>query len=174
MVGDQGSASVVAVVVAAIWFGVVVVGVRVGEVVVTRHRLGAAADLGALAAAGWLSAGVAPACGRAEWVVERMGGRLTGCRVEGGEVDVTVSGEPAVFGAPSARARAGPAEPRPPPAATNGRPPAVSGLTEPHIRGFEAQRWLPRGSAARPRPLRSPCHNDQLSKGGYQNRRSWR
>lgn len=110
-VGDQGSASVVAVVVAAIWFGLVVVGVRVGEVVVTRHRLGAAADLGALAAAGWLSAGVTPACGRAEWVVERMGGRLTACRVDGWEVEVTVSGEPAVFGAPSARARAGPAEP---------------------------------------------------------------
>ncbi|WP_439423209.1 Rv3654c family TadE-like protein [Saccharothrix sp. HUAS TT10] len=109
--GDRGSASVVAVVVVAVWFGLVVVGVRVGEVVVDRHRLGAAADLGALAAAGQLSGGVSEACARAGWVVERMGGRLAACLVEGWEVTVRVSGEAGVFGALSAQARAGPAEP---------------------------------------------------------------
>lgn len=108
---DRGAASVMAVAVGAVWFGLVVVGVHVGEAVVGRHRLGAAADLGALAAAGQLAGGVAHACGRAEWVVERMGGRLASCLVEGWEVSVRVTGEPTVFGAPSARARAGPAEP---------------------------------------------------------------
>ncbi|XVS64801.1 Rv3654c family TadE-like protein [Actinosynnema sp. CA-299493] len=108
---DRGSASVMAVAVAAVWFGLVVVGVHVGEVVVSRHRMGAAADLGALAAAGWLVGGAAHACDRAEWVVERMGGRLASCQVEGWVVSVHVTGEPTVFGAPSAQARAGPAEP---------------------------------------------------------------
>ncbi|MCE6999607.1 helicase [Saccharothrix sp. S26] len=87
------------------------VGVQVGEVLVDRRRVGAAADLGALAAAGQLGGGGAHACARAEWVVERMGGRLVACLVEGWEVEVQVSGEVAVFGAVSARARAGPAEP---------------------------------------------------------------
>lgn len=111
VVDDRGSASVVAVAVGAVWFGLVVVGVQVGEVVVGRHRLGAAADLGALAAAGQLTGGVAQACARARWVVERMDGRLVSCQVEGWEVSVQVSGEDTVFGAISARARAGPAEP---------------------------------------------------------------
>ncbi|WP_197289341.1 Rv3654c family TadE-like protein [Saccharothrix sp. NRRL B-16348] len=108
---DRGAASVMAVAVGAVWFGLVVVGVHVGEAVVSRHRVSAAADLGALAAAGQLAGGVAHACGRAEWVVERMGGRLVECLVEGWEVSVHVSGEATVFGAPNARARAGPAEP---------------------------------------------------------------
>lgn len=110
MLGERGAASVVAVAVGAVWFGVVVVGVHVGEAVVARHRLGAAADLGALAAAGEVASGVAHACSRAEWVVARMGGRMTACLVEGWEVTVRVSGEATVFGTPSARARAGPAE----------------------------------------------------------------
>ncbi|MFD0199753.1 MULTISPECIES: Rv3654c family TadE-like protein [Saccharothrix] len=110
-VDDRGSASVVAVAVGAVWFGLVAVGVHVGEAVVSRHRVAAAADLGALAAAGQLAGGVAHACARAEWVVARMGGRLTACQVDGWEVSVRVSGEATVFGAPSARARAGPAEP---------------------------------------------------------------
>ncbi len=108
---DRGSASVVAVAVAAVWFGLVVVGVHVGEALVTRHRLSAAADLGALAAAGQLAGGVTLACERARWVVERMGGRLAACLVEGWEVSVQVSGEATVFGTAGARARAGPAEP---------------------------------------------------------------
>ncbi|MEV8438904.1 Rv3654c family TadE-like protein [Actinosynnema sp. NPDC051121] len=108
---DRGSASVVAVGVMAVWFALVVVGGQVGEAVVNRHRASAAADLGALAAAGELPGGVAHACARARWVVERMGGRLVECLVEGWEVDVRVSGGATVFGAPSARARAGPAEP---------------------------------------------------------------
>jgi secretion/DNA translocation related TadE-like protein len=108
---DRGAASVVAVAIAGLWFALVLVGVRVGEVVIERHRLGAAADLGALAAAGQLVSGTAHACGKAGWVVARMGGRLAACEVDGWEVTVTVVGEPSLFGTPTARARAGPAEP---------------------------------------------------------------
>ncbi|WP_158848134.1 Rv3654c family TadE-like protein [Saccharothrix deserti] len=107
---DRGAASVVAVAVAGVWFALVVVGVQVGEAVVTRHRLSAAADLGALAAAGRLVSGAAHACERAKWVVERMDARLAACDVHGWEVIVRVSGPASVFGAPSARARAGPTE----------------------------------------------------------------
>ncbi|MFE9743942.1 Rv3654c family TadE-like protein [Saccharothrix saharensis] len=108
---DRGAASVVAVAVVGVWFALVVGAVHVGEAVVVRHRASAAADLAAVAAAGQLGGGVAHACARARWVVERMGGRLVECLVEGWEVDVRVSGGATVFGAPSARARAGPAEP---------------------------------------------------------------
>lgn len=107
---DRGVASVFAVTVMGVWFGLVVVGVQAGEAVVARHRAAAAADLGAVAAAGYLVAGVGVACGKAEEVVGRMGGRVTRCEVDGWEVSVSVSGEPSLFGAPSARARAGPAE----------------------------------------------------------------
>ncbi|ONI81871.1 hypothetical protein ALI22I_37380 [Saccharothrix sp. ALI-22-I] len=107
---DRGAASVVAVAVAGVWFALVVVGVQVGEAVVTRHRLSAAADLAALAAAGQLVSGTVHACGRAEWVVERMGGRLASCDVDGWEVSVRVSGSTWAFGALSAHSRAGPAE----------------------------------------------------------------
>ncbi|MBY8850047.1 hypothetical protein K7G98_16965 [Saccharothrix sp. MB29] len=40
----------------------------------------------------------------------RMGARLDGCVVDGWEVEVVVSGGESLFGAPGARARAGPAE----------------------------------------------------------------
>ncbi|NUT53878.1 MAG: pilus assembly protein TadE [Saccharothrix sp.] len=109
--GDRGSVSVFAVGVVAVFFGLVVVGVRVGEAVVVRHRVAAAADLGALAAAGRLASGTAHACARAAWVVGRMGGRLEDCLVDGWEVSVRVSGEVSLFGAVTAWARAGPAEP---------------------------------------------------------------
>ncbi|MGM1059694.1 Rv3654c family TadE-like protein [Saccharothrix sp. Mg75] len=108
--GERGAASVVAVAVVGVWGALVLVGVLVGEAAIVRHRVAAAADLGALAAASWVVEGVDAACSRARVVVERMGGRLDGCAVDGWEVEVVVSGEEAVFGAPSARARAGPAE----------------------------------------------------------------
>ncbi|QFZ16315.1 Rv3654c family TadE-like protein [Saccharothrix syringae] len=107
---DRGAASVFAVAVAGVWFGLAAVGVRFGEEVVVRHRLAAAADLGALAAAAHLVDGVAVGCAKAGVVVGRMGGRLVRCDVAGWEVVVEVEGGPSLFGAPSARARAGPTE----------------------------------------------------------------
>ncbi|MEV0677302.1 Rv3654c family TadE-like protein [Actinosynnema sp. NPDC050436] len=147
---DRGAASWVAVAVLGVVGVAVVFGVQYGEVVVGRHRAAAAADLAAVAGAAWVSGGEASACGRAEWVVRRMGGELVACAVSerepskqgvseqepselepselgpaglgpaglegsGPEVVVEVRGPPvggfgAVFGAPSARARAGAAE----------------------------------------------------------------
>ncbi len=107
---DRGAASVVAVAVMGVLCAVLVFGVRLGEVVIARHRVAAAADLAAVAAAGWLGDGRSLACGRAGWVAERMGGRVTSCVVSGWEVVVEVEGPASLFGAPSARARAGPGE----------------------------------------------------------------
>ncbi|MDQ0378719.1 secretion/DNA translocation related TadE-like protein [Amycolatopsis thermophila] len=78
-----------------------------GAAAVARHRASAAADLAALAAAGQAAAGTDAACGRAQWVVDRMGARMVSCRFDGWDalVEVTVSGP---VGAASGRARAGP------------------------------------------------------------------
>ncbi|GGP36119.1 Rv3654c family TadE-like protein [Saccharothrix coeruleofusca] len=111
---DRGAASVLAVALLSVLFTITALGIRLGEVTLVRHRLTAAADLGALAAAAHLVSGPAHACARAEWVITRMGGRLDDCSVRGWEVSVEVSDEssggPVLFDAPSARARAGPAE----------------------------------------------------------------
>lgn len=85
----------------------------VGGATIARHRVTAAADLSALAAAGQAPGGKHRACERAEWVAERMGGRLVSCRFAGWDVFVRVSMRPpgilAGLGATTARARAGPA-----------------------------------------------------------------
>ncbi|MFD1151695.1 Rv3654c family TadE-like protein [Saccharothrix hoggarensis] len=107
---DRGAASVLVVAVAGVWLALLGGAALAGEAVVWRHRVVAAADLAALSAAGQLGGGVAHACARAGWVVERMGGRMDACEVDGWQVDVRVSGPPTVFGRPGARARAGPAE----------------------------------------------------------------
>ncbi|WP_433267517.1 Rv3654c family TadE-like protein [Actinosynnema sp. CS-041913] len=107
---DRGAATVVAVAVVGVLCSLVVFGVRLGEVVIARHRAAATADLAAVAAAGWLVGGSQEACGRAAWVAGRMGGELVACDVSGWEVVVEVSGPGSVFGAPSARARAGAGE----------------------------------------------------------------
>jgi secretion/DNA translocation related TadE-like protein len=107
---DGGSATVFGVAALAVVVVLVVFGVQLGGVVVRRHEVEAAADLAALAAAAHLPDGVAVACDRARWVVERMGERLTGCAVSGWEVIVAVEGVVPLFGVVDVRARAGPAE----------------------------------------------------------------
>ena len=110
MVGDRGSVTVVGVAWLAVFGLLITVGVQVGGVVVRRHEVEGAADLGALAAAAHLPDGVVVACERARWVVERSGERLIGCAATGWEVVVEVEGVVPLFGALSVRARAGPAE----------------------------------------------------------------
>ncbi|WP_307868839.1 Rv3654c family TadE-like protein [Umezawaea beigongshangensis] len=109
---DRGSATVFAVAVLAVLFSLVVLGVRVGEAVVLRHRVTAAADLAALAAAGALASGGGgeEACRRARWVAERTGAALDSCAVSGREVTVALSAPLAGVGTTNANARAGPAE----------------------------------------------------------------
>ena len=100
--------------VAAVLMVLVVLGLQVGGAMVTRHRVAAAADLAALAAAGQAVAGVDRACERARWVVERMSATLTACRIVEWDAYVEVTARPpgwaALSGTANAHARAGPAE----------------------------------------------------------------
>ncbi|QFR94883.1 Rv3654c family TadE-like protein [Streptomyces tsukubensis] len=78
-----------------------------GQAVVAKHRAGAAADMGALAAAGRWADGAEEACAGARRVAEAQGGRIARCAVRGEVSDVTAVVE---FGpwAARVRARAGP------------------------------------------------------------------
>ncbi|MFC9892922.1 Rv3654c family TadE-like protein [Nocardia sp. NPDC127579] len=112
--GDGGGATVAACLALA---GLIVATGLIGEVgvgVVARHRVQAAADLGALAGAGALVAGPEEGCAAAGEIVRLMGARMRGC--EAAQWDVTVTAERNVpmglFGLRevSAVARAGPVE----------------------------------------------------------------
>ena len=76
-----------------------------GEVAVTRHRAAAAADLAALAGAAHALDG--SACTTAATVARRNGATVQECRLDGEDVDVTVS-VTSDWGVTRARARAGP------------------------------------------------------------------
>lgn len=85
---------------------------QVGAVVVARHRAQAAADLGALAAAGALTSGVEAGCARGAEVVRDMRMRMRGCEVAEWDALVIVEGNVpmGLFGPRTVRtvARAGP------------------------------------------------------------------
>jgi secretion/DNA translocation related TadE-like protein len=84
-------------------------GAYLGSVVVARHRAQAAADLAALAAAGWLPSGTAAACARATAVAREMRVDDARCAVDDLDVVVTVEVAVAFAGTARAAARAGPA-----------------------------------------------------------------
>jgi secretion/DNA translocation related TadE-like protein len=92
---------------------VTVGAVYLGAAVAARHRAQAAADLGALAAAGQLAAGHTAACTRAAAVATAMGAVLARC--EAVDLDVVVAVEVTIpigrfaVGPARAVARAGPA-----------------------------------------------------------------
>ncbi|GAB2717463.1 Rv3654c family TadE-like protein [Nocardia thraciensis] len=93
---------------------------HIGAVVVARHRVQAAADLSALAAAGELAAGSDASCERADELARRMRARVHVCEVDEWDVTVTVtataSAGPLGTRVVRATARAGPAiEPGEPP-----------------------------------------------------------
>ncbi|MGW0517961.1 Rv3654c family TadE-like protein [Crossiella sp. NPDC003009] len=110
--GDQGVATVLAVALVVVLLAAVVVVVHLGAVAVARRRAEAAADLAALGGAGQVVAG--RGCAAAGRVAGEMGGRLAECAVDGWvvtvRVEVELPGVLSMFGATSARARAGPAE----------------------------------------------------------------
>jgi secretion/DNA translocation related TadE-like protein len=89
-------------------------GVAVGSAVIARHRAQAAADLGALAAAGRIALGGDAACASAASIARRMGATIASCAVDG--LDVVVSAEVAAelgrwgVGTARAAARAGPVD----------------------------------------------------------------
>ncbi len=111
---ERGVAAVVACLALTALLAVTLLIGQAGAVVVARHRAQAAADLGALAAAGALSTSAAGACGQARDLDGRMRARVRSCTITGWDVtivaEVTVGLGP--FGVRSARAtaRAGPAD----------------------------------------------------------------
>ena len=111
---ERGLATVLVLGVVAVLMVLVGLGIQVGAAVVTRHRVAAAADLAALAAAGQLVVAPDRACERARWVAERMSATTTACRIVGWEAYVELTARPpgwaALSGTANAHARAGPAE----------------------------------------------------------------
>lgn len=111
---DRGSASVYVLTAAAVVLLAGMAASVVGSVVVARHRAGAAADFGALAAASSAQRGSGSACAVAERVVRANGARLAGCQVLGADVIVTAAVSPAisggVWGEAQVAARAGPVD----------------------------------------------------------------
>lgn len=89
----------------------VTVAVSGAVAIVGRHRVAqSAADLAALAGAGALQEGRDP-CKSAAVLARRNQARLTGCRVSGWQVEVTIVSEARVWGRRqqlAARGRAGP------------------------------------------------------------------
>ena len=117
--GEEGSATVLLLVLVGLLTTVAVAGAAVGGLLVGQRRAASAADLAALAAAEALgpvgtAAGGASACQEAGRVSEANRARLTDCLVEGQEVAVEVAVDvPGLLGGAwkvPGRARAGPAD----------------------------------------------------------------
>jgi secretion/DNA translocation related TadE-like protein len=111
--GERGSATVMGVAAVLVVLVVFVGAVHFGAVVVTRHRVAAAADLAALAAAAHAVDGTDQACATARRVTDRMVVRLSACELDGWDAIVQVEAPPPGpldrFGTARATARAGPA-----------------------------------------------------------------
>lgn len=111
---DRGSATLVAVAMMAGLIAMTVACVYLGSAVIARHRVQAAADLAALAAAGRLTHGADAACAHAVALAEAMHTTVVDCDVVGLDVVVAVDAPVASgrLGGGTARAvgRAGPVE----------------------------------------------------------------
>lgn len=112
--GEEGSATVLVLALAASMLAAGIVASAVGGAVLVRHRAALAADAAALAAAIRLSAGDPSACTRAGELARANGATLVQCSVHAAVVDVAVTVAAAGWLAwlPPTRlnARAGPAE----------------------------------------------------------------
>lgn len=110
---DTGIATVWAAAGVAVLMSALLVGLHIGAAITARHRAEAAADLGALAAAGRAALGTPTACARAVDIVSRTAGTVTRCELSGWEavveVEVPVPGTGLGPTVATGRARAGPA-----------------------------------------------------------------
>ncbi|KAB1933854.1 flp pilus-assembly TadE/G-like family protein [Micromonospora sp. ALFpr18c] len=88
--GDRGGATVVLLAVGLVFVLVGTFGAAVAVAAMAAQRAAVAADLGALAGAGKALDGDVGACASALDVVDRNGGRLVACRLDGLDVLVTV------------------------------------------------------------------------------------
>ncbi|WP_067903279.1 Rv3654c family TadE-like protein [Nocardia vaccinii] len=110
---ERGAATVAACLALTALLAATLLFAQVGVVIVARHRAQAAADLGALAAAGALTAET-DACAPARDLAQRMRVRVRSCTVVGWDVTVVaeVTASLGPLGTPDVRAvaRAGPVE----------------------------------------------------------------
>lgn len=90
--GERGGATVLGCLALSTLIAVTLLIGQVGAVAVARHRAQAAADLGALAAAGALELGAEAGCAEAGEVVRHMRVRIRRCEVTQWDVLVTVEG----------------------------------------------------------------------------------
>jgi secretion/DNA translocation related TadE-like protein len=113
MSDDRGVATVWVAGAIAVLVSMMVFGLHLGEAVVVRHQVEAAADLAALAGAATAVAGEQYACSQARRVTDRMRVQLASCQLRGWDVLVRATAHPrnwpAPLGAATAQARAGPA-----------------------------------------------------------------
>ncbi|WP_079150925.1 Rv3654c family TadE-like protein [Streptomyces sparsogenes] len=108
--GDRGSATVWTALTATALCAVFAAVLAAGQIMVARHRAGAAADLAALAAADHGLEGAEAACGLARRVAAAQGTRVVRCALRGAVADLRVAARAGPF-APEARARAAPVDP---------------------------------------------------------------
>jgi secretion/DNA translocation related TadE-like protein len=112
--GAEGSASVYVLLLLCLICSAGVVALVAAQGLAARHKAGAAADLGALAAADWVLEGGTRACVHAGSIVRANGARLVACTINHDEVDLLV--ELRLLGGlrhlppVRARARAGPVQ----------------------------------------------------------------
>ncbi|WP_017972904.1 Rv3654c family TadE-like protein [Actinopolyspora halophila] len=110
--GERGVSTVVGAVLVVALLTLFWTGVQLGATLVAGHRVRAAADLAALAAASYAFRGEHAACDRAEWVVRGMDAALLSCERNGARFRVRTeavreSGVPG-FRRVTGRALAGP------------------------------------------------------------------
>jgi len=109
---DGGSASIWVLAAGCLVIACGLLGAALGAATVARHRAGAAADFGALAAARHAIEGQGPACDHAKRIVAENGGQLAACHLDGLDAVVTatapLAGPFARFGPATATSRAGP------------------------------------------------------------------
>lgn len=113
MSDDRGVATVWVAGAIAVLVSMMVFGLHLGQAMVVRHQVEAAADLAALAGAATAVAGEQYACSQARRVTDRMRVQLASCQLRGWDVLVRTTAHPrnwpARLGAATAQARAGPA-----------------------------------------------------------------
>ncbi|HEX6968844.1 MAG TPA: Rv3654c family TadE-like protein [Micromonosporaceae bacterium] len=122
---DAGGATIWLLTVGLAVLAVGIAATSVAMAHLARHQARVAADLGALAAAVRVLDGPAAACARAEEFARANGGRLTACRVDGLDVQITVAVRVSPLTGPrrsaTATARAGPVRDRVDGQAVSGR-----------------------------------------------------
>ena len=157
---DAGSATVWAALASGVILVVGLVGVDLASGVRARHVAESAADLSALAAAGYAVEGADTACRAARAVAGRSGAAVRGCRLDGWDalVEVEVDRPWTLLGAgpAGAHARAGPV-----PAVESARPPQQRPVAGPAVARRATHRRAGRAVRAGSSVTATAAHTDE-------------